>query len=127
MAYLDLNPVIVAIRERPDEFEMIRGKLHHRLSRHSFEFAKSGTVRVFADCDCASLMTRPDEGTMFKVAYEEWHVGYWRAVEINREFAGHFRRLSGWRRFCARVLTRLLEHLQPAASEVAMVRQRITR
>jgi len=116
MAYLDLDPVIVAIRERPAEFEMIRGNLCHLPSSHGFEFAKDGKVRVVADCDCASLSTRSDEAAEFKAAYDAWHANYWQAIEINREFAGHFRRHKGWRQACARILTYLLEHLQPTTA-----------
>ncbi len=124
MAYLDLNPVIVAIRERPDEFEMMRGTLHHRSSRHSFGFSTDGTVRVHAECDCASLMTRPDESALLKTAYDNWHATFWRPIEINREFAGHFRRPARWQRLCARALTHLLEYLQPApAPQPALIRR----
>jgi hypothetical protein len=128
MAYLDLNPVIVAIRERPDEFEMMRGTLHHRSSGHSFEFTMDGTMRVHAECDCASLMTRPGESALFKAAYDNWQAAYWRPIEINREFAGHFRRSAGWQRLCARALTLVLEYLQPApARRPVLVRRSISR
>lgn len=128
MAYLDLSPVIIAIRERPDEFEMIRGNLHHRSSRHSFQFRQDGELRVLADCDCALLMTRPEEAATFKSAFDGWHASYWRAVEINREFASHFRRRRGWREVCARILARVIEHLQaPPAAEPVVIRRPISR
>ena len=127
MAYLDLNPVTVALRGRPEEFEMVRGNLHHSPSKHRFHFGKDGTLRVLADCDCALLATRPDEVEAFKTAFDQLHVTYWHAIEINREFAGHFRRRTDWRSVCARALTRLLAYLQPSASQVVFARESASR
>src|SRR5579884_3610137 len=94
MAFLDLSPAIVALRERPEEFEFSRGKLHHIPSRHYFSFGQQDDVHVTADCNCALLWTRPEQSKMFSEAFREWQVNYW----TNREFASHFVPPAGWRR-----------------------------
>ena len=91
MSYLDLSPAIAAIRERPDEFEMLYGHLHHAPSRHTFKFETNGAVRVLADCYCAMLSIDPEQGNTFHTAYNEWNMNYWRPIEINREFSTDFR------------------------------------
>jgi hypothetical protein len=125
MTYLDLNPVIIAIRARPDEFEVSGGNLHHSVSRHSFAFEKDGRVQVFANCNCITLSTRPEQRSVFRAAYEEWHASYWRAIEINREFATHFPAPGRWRRLCVHVLTRLLGSLQVSAPRSPLAHQPI--
>jgi hypothetical protein len=52
-AYLDLAPVTAALRDRPEEFRDLSGRLHHLLSRHTFVFEQDGSVRIVADCDCS--------------------------------------------------------------------------
>lgn len=127
MAYLDLTPVTVALRGRPEEFEMIRGNLHHLPSRHRFLFENDGTVRLHADCDCSLLALQAEQVDLFKTAFDQWHANYWRAVEINREFARHFLRQRNWRSVCARVLTRIVVHLQASAAQPALVRRPASR
>ena len=34
---------------------------------------------------------RIEDGQELWTAYREWHANYWRPIEINREFAAHFR------------------------------------
>jgi hypothetical protein len=92
MAYLDLNPMITALRTRPDEFEMIRGRLNHIPSRHSFGFDPHGNATVHAQCNCAWLSVTREQSREMAVALDTWKDTYWRAVEINREFASHFKR-----------------------------------
>ncbi len=47
MTYLDVSPVIVALRIDRSEFEMKRGWLRHFPSRHEFKFDE-GKVRLYA-------------------------------------------------------------------------------
>ncbi|HWG03665.1 MAG TPA: hypothetical protein VG271_01500 [Beijerinckiaceae bacterium] len=104
MAYLDLSPAIVSLRERPEEFELVRGNLHHVPSRHMFKFEQEGGVRVIADCNCAIMWTEPEQSKAFFETFRDWQMNYW----INREFASHFLPPSRWRRLCARLLSYLL-------------------
>ena len=92
MAYLELSPMIAALRDRPTDFEVDRGWLTHFPSRHSFNFDRLGDVTIRAHCDCAYLSVRPEQGHELWTAFQDWRVNYWRPIEINREFAAHFRR-----------------------------------
>ena len=92
MAYLDVSPMTAALRTTPDEFEMDHGWLHHIPSRHKVVFGPEGRVRLMAECDCALLTVKPEQERGLVTAFEDWRLNYWRAIEINREFAAHFRR-----------------------------------
>jgi hypothetical protein len=113
MAYLDLSPMLQAMRLRPSEFEMQGAYLHHVPSRHLLNFDTSGNARVHARCDCAMLSVSRDQSEEMRAAMSAWKVVYWephlaqieaekRAAEINREFASHFRPPNAWRRLLAR-------------------------
>ena len=105
MAYLDVSPMIVALRERPDEFEQ-RGKwLLHTPSRHSFRFDCEGNVRLRASCKCALLSIEKQQGQVLWQAFQDWHQAYWWPTVVNRQFALHFRRPSLWRRLIRGVLS----------------------
>lgn len=108
MAYLDLSPMIVALRTSPTDFEMDRSWLTHFPSRHSFKFDREGNVSLHARCNCAFLSIRREEGRELWNVFQEWHANYWRPIEINREFASHFRR-SG---FAQRLLRRLMARIR---------------
>ena len=117
MLYLELSPMIEALRERPADFELERGWLTHFPSRHSFLFDRSGNVRLRARCDCALLSVRPEQGLELWLGFQDWRANYWRAIEINREFAGHFRRPNFAQRMVRRVLAKLrLILLDPSLS-----------
>ena len=107
MAYLELSPMIVALRDRPADFEFDRGWLTHFPSKHSFKFDPQGNVRLHARCDCAFLSVRPEQGQELWVAYKDWRASYWRPLEINREFAGHFRRPNVFQRILRRFLGKI--------------------
>ena len=62
MAYLDVSPMIIALRTSPSDFEMKRGWLRHFPSRHEFKFDREGNVRLHARCDCAMLAVRREQG-----------------------------------------------------------------
>lgn len=109
MAYLDLTPMLQAMRTRPSEFEMQGTYLRHIPSHHLLNFDIWGNARVHARCDCAMLDVSRDQSEEMKAAISAWKVVYWephlarieaerRAAKINREFASHFRP-SRWQRF----------------------------
>src|SRR5260370_21311515 len=112
MAYLDLSPMLQAMRVRPSEFEMQGICLHHIPSHHLLNFDPSGLARVHARCDCAMLDVSRAQSEEMRAAMSAWRVVYWeprlteieaerRVAAINREFASHFRPPSMWRRFLA--------------------------
>jgi hypothetical protein len=111
MAYLDLGPMLQAMRARPQEFEMQGSYLRHLPSHHLLNFDIWGSARVHARCDCAMLNVSREQSEEMKVAIAAWKVMYWeprlaeieaerRAERINKEFASHFRP-SRWRRVLA--------------------------
>jgi hypothetical protein len=91
MTYLDVSPMITALQRDPSDFGMQRGWLHHYPSRHAFKFDRDGKVRLHAYCDCAMLSIRQEQSLELWDAYRQWYASYWRPVEINKEFAAHFR------------------------------------
>ncbi|HZS63412.1 MAG TPA: hypothetical protein VFA53_02785 [Xanthobacteraceae bacterium] len=91
MAYLDVSPMMVALRTTPEEFEFSHGWLHHTPSRHSFSFNPEGRVQLRADCNCSLLAIKSDQEEALAACYNEWQANYWRPLQINREFASHFR------------------------------------
>ena len=116
MTYLELAPLITAIRSRPEEFEFSNDTLHHVRSRHRFRFLSDDDMEIDAACDCSLLRASKEQTRVFHAAYREWHASYWRPLEINREFASHFAPPSVWRRLAIGLLRRLLSGPQPAKS-----------
>jgi hypothetical protein len=98
MQYLDVGPMMVALRSAPDEFELTGGWLHHTPSRHSFRFGPHDSIEIRAACDCALLAVRPEQRGELADGFRQWRAIYWRPVRINREFAQHFAPRSWWRR-----------------------------
>ena len=94
--YLDVSPMITALRSSPDAFEFTRGSLHHIPSRHRFQF-DGGGVRIAAQCSCSLLAVRKEQESSLVEAFNEWQASYWRPLEINKQFAAHFSPPSGWR------------------------------
>jgi len=107
MTYLDVSPMMVSLRTRPEEFDLKNRWLRHNPSRHCFRFEPSGHVTIRAACDCAFLMIHPDQERELSESYRSWLVNYWRPLEINREFASHFRGRSGIRRTLIDFVARL--------------------
>ena len=112
MAYLDLTPMLQAMRARPSEFEMSGPFLRHIRSLHLLDFDHQGNARVHARCDCAMLQVSREQGEEMKAVLSAWKIVYWephlaqieaakRAAKIDREFASHFRPPGAWRRFLA--------------------------
>lgn len=90
MNYLDVSPMIAALRDTPDEFELANGWLNHIRSQHGFKFSPNNGVDIRAACDCTLLAVRPEQQRDMAIAYKEWESNYWRPLQINREFASHF-------------------------------------
>jgi hypothetical protein len=88
--FLDVQPMIEALRTRPMDFEWDRGWLHHLPSNHWFKVDEEGDIRIDAHCDCAILRVRRDQGRKLWNAFQTWEAAYWRPIEINGEFARHF-------------------------------------
>ncbi|MBX5463710.1 MAG: hypothetical protein IRZ28_21815 [Steroidobacteraceae bacterium] len=107
MPYLDVSPMIAALRETPDEFELAGGWLHHIRSRHSFRFGPDDDVEISAACNCVLLGIRPEQKRELSVCYREWESNYWRPLQINREFASHFGRRPALRQALIRLTGRL--------------------
>jgi hypothetical protein len=112
MAYLDLTPMLQAMRARPSEFEMQGSYLRHMPSHHLLNFDIWGNARVHARCDCAMLDVSREQSEEIKAAIAAWKVVYWephlaqieaekRAAKINREFSSHFQPPGLWQRFLA--------------------------
>jgi hypothetical protein len=114
MTYLELAPLITAIRSRPEEFEFSNDTLHHVRSRHGFRFVSDDDMEIHAACDCSFLRASKEQTRVFHAAYREWHASYWRPLEINREFASHFAPPPLWRRLAIWLLRRLLSWPEPA-------------
>jgi hypothetical protein len=103
MAYLDVSPMITALRIQASDFELSRGWLKHAPSRHSFKFDKYGNVTIDARCDCATLSVAPEQSQELWQEFQVWRDVYWRPVEINREFASHFLPTSAFHRILRRI------------------------
>src|SRR5579863_7229083 len=113
MAYLDVSPMIGALRESPSDFDMSRGQLRHMPSGHKVVFdAFGGSARIDAQCECATLRISLEQSRELLVAFRTWKQDYWRVVEINRDFADHFRP-SFARQSCVWLLNFLLDHPHP--------------
>src|SRR6185437_5235351 len=59
--YLDVSPMIEALRFQPSDFEFAHGWLNHVPSRHRFQFDRKGRVTIDALCGCAALSVRPEQ------------------------------------------------------------------
>ena len=94
--YLDVAPMISALQFQPADFEYKQGWLRHAPSRHRFLFDKSGKVAIDAVCGCAGQSISCEQGEQLFTAFKAWHQFYWRPLEIDREFASHFRAPNAW-------------------------------
>jgi hypothetical protein len=109
--YLDLSPMITALRSAPDEFELAGTWLVHPRSAHSFRFTANDEVELRATCDCSLLAMRPEQMRELAKSFREWERDYWRPLLINREFASHFAPPSGVRRVLIGLTSRLQQWL----------------
>jgi hypothetical protein len=87
MAYLDVSPMIVALRTSPTEFDLRRGLLRHKPSGHRVLFDPlGGSARIEANCDCALLRVSYQQSSELTEAYHHWEETYWRVVHFDRRF-----------------------------------------
>jgi hypothetical protein len=123
MAYLDVSPMIGALRYSPSDFDISRGQLRHMPSGHKVVFdAFGGDARIDAQCECATLRVSLEQSRELLAAFRHWKQDYWRVVEINRDFAGHFQP-SFFHRTCVRLLNFLLDHPHPLTAPPRPVEQ----
>ena len=111
MAYLDVGPMVTALRSAPDEFEVKGPWLHHIPSQHNFMFGPDDYVLISAACDCSRLAIAAAQRKELCAAFREWHANYWRPLVINREFAAHFKPRSRWRQWLIDMAARLHHYL----------------
>ena len=97
--WLDVAPMIRALKFQPSDFELSGGWLRHVPSRHRFKFGWMGRVSIDAHCGCALLSARPDQERDLQAAFDAWRTNYWSAIATNREFASHFAPVGRLRRF----------------------------
>jgi hypothetical protein len=112
MRFLDLDPIIAALRTRPADFEMDGKWLYHFPSHHRFKVDQKGNVRLYARCDCALLRSRREQGQELWNAFQIWHSAYWRPVEINEKFAKEFGSPNIWQRFYRSLKARVRRFLR---------------
>ena len=94
--YLDVAPMIAALRFQPSDFEYAHGWLNHVPSRHRFQFDRKGRVTIDALCGCAAMSVRPEQADELHSMFKTWRQHYWTPMEQNREFASHFKEPNGW-------------------------------
>jgi hypothetical protein len=94
--YMDVSPMISALRFQPSDFEYAHGWLNHVPSRHRFQFHRSGRVTIDATCRCASMSIKPEQTDELAAMFRTWRQDYWLPLETNREFASHFRPANAW-------------------------------
>ena len=94
--FLDLSPMIDALRFQPADFEYNHGWLRHVPSRHRFFIDRHGGVAIDATCGCAGQPVRQDQARQLFETFTEWRVAYWQPRQVNREFASHFRNPGAW-------------------------------
>lgn len=111
MPYLDVTPMMSALRKAPGEFELSGGWLTHVGSWHSFRFGPGDQVEIRAACNCSLLAIRPDQLPELSRRFREWEGDYWRPLQINQEFASHFARQPGLRRVLIALTGRLYSWL----------------
>lgn len=96
---LDIAPMIDALKFQPSDFELKKGWLVHVPSRHRYRFDRRGQLTIDAHCGCVLLAARREQEPELLSAFHRWREDYWRAIEINREFADHFAPVGRVRRF----------------------------
>jgi len=119
--YLDVSPMISALRFQPEDFEYAHGWLDHVPSRHRFQFDRIGRVTIDAMCGCASLSVKPEQNDELFAMFKTWRREYWMPLETNREFASHFRTPNAWVRLfrdMRMALRRFLRRERPASVPV---------
>ena len=96
MRFLDVSPMISALRFQPTDFEYADGWLRHVPSRHAFRFDRKGEVTIEAQCGCAGLNVRQEQADDLFATFNAWRETYWRPLGTDREFASHFLKPNAW-------------------------------
>jgi hypothetical protein len=94
--FLDLSPMIDALRFQPADFEYSDGWLEHVPNRHRFCFNQHRGVAIDAACGFAGQPIRQDQARQLFETFVEWRADYWRPLQASREFASHFRTPGAW-------------------------------
>lgn len=97
--FLDIKPMISALQFQPTDFELSRGWLKHVPSRHQFKFGHKGQVTIDARCECSGHSIRREQKEQFSEAFTAWCQSYWQPLQLDQEFASHFRKPSSFVRF----------------------------
>jgi len=128
--YLNVSPMIQALRFQPEDFEIERGWLSHSPSRHKFRFDKLGRVTVEANCGCSAMAVKAEQSEELFAMFKTWRREYWVPLQTNREFASHFEKAGAWRRLYRDIkaaFRRFLRREQPAGLPVDdLVSARVT-
>ena len=61
-----------------------------------FLFDRSGRVTIDALCGCAGRSISREQGEQLFNAFKSWKEFDWPPLEMDREFASHFRRPNRW-------------------------------
>jgi hypothetical protein len=78
--YLDVGPMISALRRNPSEFQIRRDRLGHRPSRHQLAFHRNGDGRVVACCNCSEFPIRREQAAALSAAISNWEQSYWQPL-----------------------------------------------
>ena len=103
MAYLDISPVLTALRERPNEFTVSDGWVQQHSSRYRLKAQVDGHVLVETEDGSAGPLISCSQGFDLFRAIENWRVNYWIPREVNRIFARQIRPQRLWQRTLDRV------------------------
>jgi hypothetical protein len=119
-AFLDVRPMITALRTTPEDFRLSGMWLNHEPSQHNFQFDPDGRVGIQAACNCALYAIQPEQEVALRAAYRRWYEEYWRPLQLNLEFASHFPPRSPARRVLIRVTARLHSWLVRPEGHIAV-------
>jgi len=103
MAYLDMSPVLTALRERPHEFIVSDGWVRQHSSPYRLKAQVDGHVLVETEDSSPSPLISCSQGFDLFRAIENWRVNYWIPREVNRIFARQIRPRRLWQRILDRV------------------------
>jgi hypothetical protein len=94
--FLNVQPMISALRFQPGDFELSRGWLTHVPSHHRFKFDKKGRVTIDARCDCSIQSISGEDSDQLFQTFSSWRQHYWQPLQTDRHFASHFAKPNAW-------------------------------
>lgn len=109
MEHLDISRVLAALRDRPGEFSLTGGKLHHRPSHQTFSIGTDRRIMVESTEEREMLLVEPEQSSEFANLFGVWKEEYWIPLEVKRHFP-HGPRPRAGIMICLRQF--LLLHLQ---------------